>query len=677
MSNSNYGFQPTLDGLNNIDSNSINTDNLEVDTLTILNSGTAPTVVSTSNDNSIATTAFVQSHTSGNYVTLTTNQTITGQKTFTNQTYIDYFNGKYIDLKAGQFRMFSSPSGGSAIYFYVPPSGRSIMDFSTTNCDMVGQYNMTSNNITCSIAPTSSNEYTNKNYVDTNFVDLTTTQTISGVKSINSYLKFTNTFNGQYGSIGYNALNSWLSLSSTNNFNINAGGNTTYSNGGGIFNIKSNTLGVNTILNLNDNYDNTLFKFDCSGTANTIYSYYPLTINATNPTFTSNARCSVAPTNSNDYCNKSYVDSAISGGLTNYVTTNTTQTITGAKTFNGITTFDNNVINNFFVNNLDVVSFQNGAYFDNVCPYSTVAPTGSNDLTQKSYVDNNFVGLTNTQTISGAKTFNNFAVNQTTGDVNITLNNSTQKVNIVRGTNTINFSTNAGPALNSSSTTTPFIISAGSGTTSAGFNLNPTGGLGEGGEMIIGSTAYCGKNLWIDGTNGGLKSFGSNNIRIYNPFAYSYNPSTITWGSPSPNTINGWTNSPTNDGQTYSGTASDSSTPANVGQIVLPAPGIWFLQVSALITLNTGSDTITDRTIVVSDVGTTDSTPCTVGFAYRDPIDDGAGSAGNRQIVNFSGIYHFVDASSGTRTLYINAIVVTSGTRTVTVSGNYKYTRIG
>ena len=84
----------------------------------------------------------------------------------------------------------------------------------------------------------------------------------------------------------------------------------------------------------------------------------------------------------------------------------------------------------FFVNNLDVVSFQNGAYFDNICPYSTVPPTGSQDLTQKQYVDNNFVDKTTSQTIAGSKTFSdtstfNGLVNitgATAGNINLTVN---------------------------------------------------------------------------------------------------------------------------------------------------------------------------------------------------------------------------------------------------------------
>lgn len=610
LSNTTYNSR-SMNGLINVNANTGTFTDLEVNNLIVNQSGTAPTMSSTDNSNRIATTAFVQSHTSGAYVTLNTNQTISGQKTFSNAN--TYFSGTIADTSytANKIELDANPSihqlkvSGNNIYFKATQSVQFDADTGYLTFASPANSYFTNNIGTGKIVQ----------ILDTNFTPLSF----------------------EVGT-GYNYIRSFSPLSlltsGTNNMNIAPNGN---------LNLAGSSITISNATSFNST----------------------TTFNTSLPTTT------LTPTVSNELVSKAYVDSAISGGLSGYMNLTTAQTANGDKTFNGITTFDNAVIANFQITNNDVASFQNGAFFDNVCPYSTVVATGSQDLVTKGFTE------TSTQTITGAKTFNNIAINQTTGDVNITLNTSTQKVNIVRGTNTINFSTNAGPALNSSSTSAPFIISAGSGATSAGFTLNPAGGLGEGGEMDVGSTAYFGKNVWIDGTNGGLKSFATNNIRIYNPFSYSYNPSTITWGSPSANTINGWTNSPTNDGQTYTGTASDNSTPANVGQIVLPAPGIWFLQVSALITLNTGSDTITDRTIVVSDVGTTDGTPCTVGFAYRDPIDDGAGSAGNRQQINFSGIYHFVDVSSGTRTLYINAIVITSGTRTVTVSGNYKYTRMG
>ena len=81
----NYGFEPTLDGLNNIDADSTTTTNIICDTIQINNSGTAPTVSALSNDTNIATTAWVNNHASSLYVTLAgASQTISSEKTFSN-----------------------------------------------------------------------------------------------------------------------------------------------------------------------------------------------------------------------------------------------------------------------------------------------------------------------------------------------------------------------------------------------------------------------------------------------------------------------------------------------------------------------------------------------------------------------------------------------------------------
>jgi len=74
----------SMNGLNTINANAVFTDSLEVNTLTIDTQGTAPTVSALSNDNNIATTAWVTAHAGGAYVTTNTTQTITGQKTFSN-----------------------------------------------------------------------------------------------------------------------------------------------------------------------------------------------------------------------------------------------------------------------------------------------------------------------------------------------------------------------------------------------------------------------------------------------------------------------------------------------------------------------------------------------------------------------------------------------------------------
>lgn len=82
----NYGFQPTLDGLNTIESDNSLSNNIVCDTIQVNIAGTAPTAPNGDNSTNIATTAFVQSAVSssgGAFVDLTTNQTVGGIKTFT------------------------------------------------------------------------------------------------------------------------------------------------------------------------------------------------------------------------------------------------------------------------------------------------------------------------------------------------------------------------------------------------------------------------------------------------------------------------------------------------------------------------------------------------------------------------------------------------------------------
>jgi hypothetical protein len=85
---SNYNFSNTLDGLNNIDANDINTDNIVTDYLTVnINSAVPLVTPSTTNSNQIASCAFVQNaliSNLANYALLNppTPQTFTGTNTF-------------------------------------------------------------------------------------------------------------------------------------------------------------------------------------------------------------------------------------------------------------------------------------------------------------------------------------------------------------------------------------------------------------------------------------------------------------------------------------------------------------------------------------------------------------------------------------------------------------------
>ena len=137
----------------------------------------------------------------------------------------------------------------------------------------------------------------------------------------------------------------------------------------------------------------------------------------------------------------------------------------------------------------------------------------------------------------------------------------------------------------------------------------------------------------------------------------------------------GWTQNTANPntGTNFSGTAADSVTPAQVGTFDLPSFGVWLIQFDCLLTLNTGSDTIINRGIFLSDT-TGSATPCAPGFEMIEPIDDAAAGSGARQTYSFSGIYHYTSSTVAAK--FINVYAQTSGSRTVTASGSYKYTRI-
>ena len=218
-------------------------------------------------------------------------------------------------------------------------------------------------------------------------------------------------------------------------------------------------------------------------------------------------------------------------------------------------------------------------------------------------------------------------------------------------------------------------------TNSQYFDIYGTGGLTQIDLYPAGSTAKSVSVGLNTTTNSGyIGSAGTNvdfsigtgrYIRLQQPIYVDYVYADISRS----NWQIGWTQNTANPntGTTFSGTASDTGTPAQVATFDLPSFGVWLIQFNCLLTLNTGSDTINDRGITLSDT-TASNTPCAPGFRMTDPIDDAAGGSGGRQTYSFSGVYHHTAPSTAAK--FINVYAVTSGSRTVTASGSYKYTRI-
>jgi hypothetical protein len=450
-----------MNGLVNVNANTGTFTDLEVNNLTVNQSGTAPTMPFADNSTHIATTAFVQGHASGNYVDLTNTQTITGQKTFANAN--TFITGNLVcnslqadnsanninigtQLYTGDINMGTTASAGQNValnWGSSQNSGQLSFRGGSFNFNSFGVFSMNSGGT-----------------FDTNISNNQTSGILNignnASRNISSSINIGSSSSPATTNIGGGIINvnagSNININSSataGNYNIGTSGSTTGNiNLGtaqttGHINIGTNATRTTGTINIGrvgtttnipsikgqyiDLFAGQFRMFSASGGGSSIYTYVPpsgrtiVDYSSTNCDMvgqvnltSNNITCSVAPTTGSEYCNKTYVDSVASSG---------TALLSSNNLWTGTNEFDNTVTNNMFVNNLDVVSFQNGAYFDNVCPYSTVAPSGAQDLVQKQYVDNSFVSLNGTQTITGAKLFNNFAVSQTSGtDISMSIN---------------------------------------------------------------------------------------------------------------------------------------------------------------------------------------------------------------------------------------------------------------
>ena len=171
----------SMNGLNNISANTVFTDNLEVNNLTIDVIGTAPTRPPFDNSTKIATTAYVETAVSAvGGVSLSGNNVFTG-----NNTYNTNLPTSTISAISGN-QLVNLTTLNSEI----TTAGTSYAKLATANA-------FTSTNTFNSFLPTSTilassaNEFTNKNYVDNaisggSYVTTNTTQSISGAKTFNT-----------------------------------------------------------------------------------------------------------------------------------------------------------------------------------------------------------------------------------------------------------------------------------------------------------------------------------------------------------------------------------------------------------------------------------------------------------------------------------------------------------
>lgn len=249
----------SMNGLNTISANAVFTDTLEVNNIQIDLQGTAPTRTIGDSTTNIATTQFVQSAVSGigaGFVDLTTTQTISGEKTFSNtQTLVTgTLRNASLQPSTGSVQTFRDTNQTSGICNIANNAGRTgainintgatatapvnISSLTTNNAPItIGSSASTTqtcamNGITtfskipsCAVAPTSADHLCNKTYVDGvgGGISLSGNNIFTG---FNQFRQETGVFNGSGLNVSMDVYNPALTITTS------GGGTTGQSNSG-------------------------------------------------------------------------------------------------------------------------------------------------------------------------------------------------------------------------------------------------------------------------------------------------------------------------------------------------------------------------------------------------------------------------------------------------------------
>jgi hypothetical protein len=462
----NYGFEPTLDGLNSIESDTNTSDLIEVNNLIIINSGISPTMPANNNSLNIANTAYVTnalSTASSLYVTISGDQTITsGIKTFTNlpkctatvSNNADLTNKLYVDNNFINIIGDQTLTTGTKTFTVLPQSTATPTNNSDlTNklyidnnfINLIGNQTLTSGiktftNLPQSTAtPTNNSDLTTKIYIDNivagltgAYVSLTGNQTISNIKTFNSLPQSsaTPTNNSDFVNKLY-VDNVFTGSTGPSGAFVTITGDQTLTSG-----IKTFTNLPQSTATPTNNSDLTTKIYTDNLIAGLTGTYVKISGNQTISdikTFSSLPQSTATPSNNSDLVNKLYIDNLVAGITGAFVTLTGNQVLgTGIKTFTdlpdctGIPSNNADLTNKLYVDNLVAgITGGTGVYVTvtgnqtindiktfNSLPQSTATPTNNSDLVNKLYTDNIVAGLTGaymsltgSQSVSGIKTY--------------------------------------------------------------------------------------------------------------------------------------------------------------------------------------------------------------------------------------------------------------------------------
>jgi hypothetical protein len=681
-----------MNGLNNINANGGTFEEIDVNTLVVNTSGTAPTIADPLDySDNIATTEWVTNHAGVGYVTINTTQTLTGEKTFSNANTI--VSGNLIT--------------------------NSIRSSSGTTDINIGQ-NLTTGDIN----------------MGTTFIGPTMNVALNWGSSSNS------------GNLSLRGGS--FTLASTGNYNQSSGPtfvtNISTNQSTGILNL--GTAGAREgAININTG-TTSIAPINISSGTNT---NAPITIGSTASTtqtcdmnaitnFSKIPSCAITATSANELVNKTTLDNAISTAGGSYVTTNTTQTITGDKTFNGYV--------DFLSLEASIITNTGGIFTPNIGSIIATDPI--------SIVPSQSSGTCNIATFATRTGTINIGTGTSAKTMTIGGTATTTNINSLR--TTISTSSTSGNSLTHSSTTTSgddlrltatggYLARIGEGSSSDGLTilgmdsgtsiikattsaleiradagLTFTGTIGSN-NTFSGTNTYTGttsfQNLvtvqagntirygsrsvgspsgidlgqtnineitlqlvttaddFIFRTSGGLNMMTFNNFGITASFPFAMSENFLINQSTYPSTSTtqlGYTITKT-FGPTVLGDTTGTFTQVGTGQALGTNKGVYLITCGFELT-NSGSDTVNNKALCLS-LSSASGTPVNANGAweYYEEINDSMGSAGTRYIGTLCGVY--IKTTTSAQTLYLNGYANTSGSQTISATGNCSITRIG
>jgi hypothetical protein len=623
-----------MNGLNNISANTVFTDSLEVNNLTIDVVGTAPTRPPLDNSTKIATTAYVDTA-----VSTVGGVSLSGNNVFTG------FNSYNTNLPTSTISATTANELTNKTYVdgEITTAGASYAKLAVANA-------FTSTNTfdsflpTSTISATSANELTNKTYVDGAIT--TAGGSYAKLASANAFTS-TNTFNSflPTSTISATTANELVNLTTLNSAITTAGGSYVTLSG-------TETIpGQKTF----------------SAAATYITGDLVIGSGGSGKDITCENIIATMSNSGNLYCTQNL-------GTVN-IATRTTRTGpinigTGnsAKTITIGGTADTQVLNS------NTLTINTGTSTGNAITHSSTSTAGDDmKLTATGgYIarlgeGSATAGLTLLGVDSGTSIIRSTtSALQIRADAGITLTGDITSSNTYTGTNTLTGITQFNNNLRVASTSTIRLGTASTGTLIGQTFTN---------EVTAQNINASDKFIFRTSLGGDIISFADSGILVSSATSLSNNININQATYPSTGTTQiGYTITKT-FGPTVLGDTTGTFTVVGTGQALGTNKGVYLITCGFELT-NSGSDTVNNKALCLS-LSSGSGVPVNANGAweYYEEINDSMGAAGTRFIGTLCGVY--IKTTTSAESLFLNGYANTTGSQTLSATGTCSITRIG